>query len=330
MSQMKDFDNILDECLERVMRGETIASCLEAYPEHAKELAPLLETASQTRGALSVTPRPEFRQTAAAEFARAAREMPPAKRGFSLGLRPAWITLIAVLIVLLAGGGTVGAAANSLPDSPLYPVKLATESVRLSLAFSDEGKAELYASFADERVNEIVRMAEAGKVAEVERATERLDDQLLAMSDLTAPAKDTQTAAEETGGFFSMESAPETTPAPTTTTPTTTTPAPTTTTPTTTAPAPTITTPTTTTPPVIITQAPLAAEPRAPGVLDKANLTYPEDEAGLLATVSRQALENLQELYEALDSAPQSVREALLAAIAVADSGYLQVIINLE
>jgi hypothetical protein len=306
MSQMKDFDNILDECLERVMRGETIASCLEAYPEHAKELAPLLETASQTRGALSVTPRPEFRQTAAAEFARAAREMPPAKRGFSLGLRPAWITLIAVLIVLLAGGGTVGAAANSLPDSPLYPVKLATESVRLSLAFSDEGKAELYASFADERVNEIVRMAEAGKVAEVERATERLDDQLLAMSDLTAPAKDTQTAAEETGGFFSMESAPETTPAPTTTTPTT------------------------TTPPVIITQAPLAAEPRAPGVLDKANLTYPEDEAGLLATVSRQALENLQELYEALDSAPQSVREALLAAVEVADSGYLQVIINLE
>jgi len=313
MSKMKDFDNILDECLERVVRGETIAACLAAYPEHAAELEPLLQTASQTRGALAVTPRPEFRQTAAARFAAAAREMPaPEKRGFSLGLRPAWTTLIVVLIVLLAGGGTVGAAANSLPDSPLYSVKLATESVRLTLAFSDEGKAELYASFADERVNEIVRMAAGGKVAEVERATERLDDQLLAMSGLTAPAKDSQASTLESGGFFGVESAPGASPPPETDTP------------------PATTTPATTTPPVTITQVPLAAEPRAPSVLDRANLTDLEDEGGLLATVSRQALDNLQDLYDALASAPESVREALLAAIAVADNGYLQVIINLE
>ena len=36
------FDNIVNECLERLAAGESVMDCLARYPEHADELAPLL------------------------------------------------------------------------------------------------------------------------------------------------------------------------------------------------------------------------------------------------------------------------------------------------
>ncbi|GAI42438.1 unnamed protein product, partial [marine sediment metagenome] len=43
MSKEKEFDNILDECLERLLvNGETIEQCLQSYPEQAANLKPLL------------------------------------------------------------------------------------------------------------------------------------------------------------------------------------------------------------------------------------------------------------------------------------------------
>ena len=34
--ESREFDNILDECLERLLvKGETIEQCLQSYPEHA-------------------------------------------------------------------------------------------------------------------------------------------------------------------------------------------------------------------------------------------------------------------------------------------------------
>ncbi len=46
----KEFDNILDECMERLLfKGETVELCLESYPEQAVELKPLLQTALATK-----------------------------------------------------------------------------------------------------------------------------------------------------------------------------------------------------------------------------------------------------------------------------------------
>ena len=39
------FDKLLDECIDRMTRGETLEQCLAAYPQHAAELKPLLEAA---------------------------------------------------------------------------------------------------------------------------------------------------------------------------------------------------------------------------------------------------------------------------------------------
>jgi hypothetical protein len=188
MKRAREFDDILNECIERVLKGEPVEACLKAYPEHVAELEPLLKTAVDTRNAAAITPRPEFRQQAAYEFQSALRELRPSKRS-SLRWQVRLVTALSlVVIILMAGTGTVAAASNSLPDEPLYTVKLATEDMRLALTPSALGKAELYTQFADKRVDEIIKMADKGKAAQVERVTERMNDQLVAIANLALPA----------------------------------------------------------------------------------------------------------------------------------------------
>ncbi|MFC1994978.1 DUF5667 domain-containing protein [Chloroflexota bacterium] len=196
MKESREFDNILDECLERILaKGETIEECLARYPEEAAELEPLLQTILVTKEAVVIKPRPEFRERARYQFHATLREMEEKReRRFSLfSWQPQWVTaVIVVLVLLLASSGTVAAANNSMPDEPLYPVKLATEAVRVRLTPSTLGKAELYANLADKRVAEIVRMAEKGKPEQVVRVAERLNTHFIAMASLAVPPKEAE------------------------------------------------------------------------------------------------------------------------------------------
>ncbi len=191
MKKRKEFDNILDECLERILtRSETIEQCLASYPEQAAELEPLLQTALSTKETLAIKPRPEFRDRARYQLLAELREMEEKRqRRFAFfSWQPRWATaVIAVLILVLASGSTVAAASGSMPDEPLYPVKLATERVQLALTPSALGKAELYAKLADKRVAEIIKMADKGKLKQVEQTTQRLNAQLMAMTTLVSP-----------------------------------------------------------------------------------------------------------------------------------------------
>jgi len=186
MKETKEFNNILDECLERLLvRGETVEQCLVSYPEQADELEPLLRTALEAKEALAIQPRPEFKARARYQFGSALREVKPKRRFFSLGWQPRWaMALSVVLITLLAGSGTVAAAGGSMPDSPLYPVKLATEQVWLTLTPSNMGRAELHAKLADRRVAEIIYMADKGDVQQVEVIAQRLDNHLVMVAGL--------------------------------------------------------------------------------------------------------------------------------------------------
>ena len=186
MEETKEFNNILDECLEQLLvRGETVEQCLASYPEQADELEPLLQTALATKKALAIQPRPEFRARARYQFGSALREVKPKRRFFSLGWQPRWaMALSVVFITLLAGGGTVAAAGGSMPDSPLYPVKLATEQVWLTLTPSNMGRAELHAKLADRRVAEIIYMADKGDAQQVEVIAQRLDNHLVMVATL--------------------------------------------------------------------------------------------------------------------------------------------------
>ncbi len=188
MSKEKEFNNILDECLERLLvKDETIQQCLQSYPEQAANLKPLLQTALTTKKAVAIQPRAEFKARARYQFRSALQEAAsPRSRPF-LGWFPRWVTVVTIVLgVLMMGGGTIAAAGYSMPDNLLYPVKLATEQVQLTLTPSDRGKAKLCAKFADRRVAEIIHMANKGNAQQVEVVTQRLDKRLVMLARLTS------------------------------------------------------------------------------------------------------------------------------------------------
>lgn len=321
MSKMKKFDNILDECLERLIKGESIEACLSRYPEYAAELEPLLRTARNTMKASDIQPRPEFRDRARYEFQAAVREVPVKEgRGFFGSLRPAFVTVIVLAVVLLAGGGVVAAAGNSLPGSPLYSVKLATESVRLALTPSALGKAELNARFADERIHEIIKLAQNGDATLIGATTDRMNRELLAVANLAGVGE----KATENTFLTGMQ-------APTTTSPPATTAAPTTTVTMPTATAPPVPPPTIVLPSPTITVPPAVETRHQAGENDQSveqkNLT--DEQQRLLDTLSQQYSENMQALQAELEKAPESLKPALLHAIEVAQQAYEEALASL-
>ena len=63
-----DFDQILDECVDRINSGESIEKCLASYPEQAEELEPALRAIFDIRAACSFTPQPGAKAVAKQRF----------------------------------------------------------------------------------------------------------------------------------------------------------------------------------------------------------------------------------------------------------------------
>jgi hypothetical protein len=348
MDRAKDFDSILNECIEAIVNeGATVESCLRFHPQYAGELKPLLETVYLASGAASVKPRNDFRIKARYEFQEALREREPRpeRRGF-MWWRPQWVvTLVSVLVLLAGGSGTVAAASGSMPDEPLYPVKLATETVRLALTPSEIGKAEVYASIIDERIEEIARMAEEGKEKELEETTGRLTEQLVVMNGLVGMGGDAAAALEApvTPRITAPPPAPEPAPreeeqpmmslAPSAEKPekamdepeAEASPAPPRQPATAAEGAPIERYELQETPP----PGGSPAEERLPhesAAVDKET----EREANLEALLAQQSAANRERLEEALRNAPESVRERLLRVLETTEAGYEQVLRALE
>jgi hypothetical protein len=349
---MKDepkLEQILNDCLERIAQtGETVEQCLARYPEQAVALEPLLRTAAAIKKISQVQPRSEFRARARYQFREAVHEAASRRQRFSFSFRfPQWaITVSVVAGISLAGGGVVAAANQSLPDSPLYAVKLATEEMRLNLTTSPGGKAGLYAQLADWRVSEIAAMADAGNSDGVFRATEQLNSDLAGVAgQLTqlrntfqAVAGDNQglTTTEATsatgGGFFSSSTvaagAAETTmAAPTLTKAATSTTTNSLMTPSLSiaaAPSPVTTTPSVTESQVITTSEDSTV--RASSTVETPNeisTTVNDSRRDMQTVLLEQQTRNLELLYTRLaQAADPDIRTALLQAIAVSQAGY--------
>lgn len=73
------------------------------------------------------------------------------------------ILMVIFLLVFMGTGVTVFAAQSSLPDQPLYGVKLASEDVRTSLSTNNQSRIELAMDFADLRLQEVLQLAAEGK-----------------------------------------------------------------------------------------------------------------------------------------------------------------------
>jgi hypothetical protein len=182
----KRFNDILNDCLERLLvKGETVDQCLAHEPEVAEALEPLLQTAATAKEAITIEPDAVFRAKARYEFRSALQEAAARKQRPISFWRLRWATVVAtLLIVLSAGSGMVAAANNSMPDGPLYPIKLAVEQLQISLTSSPLDKVKLYAELSDRRVAEIIYLTGKGNVELAEVATRQLDHQLKVIASL--------------------------------------------------------------------------------------------------------------------------------------------------
>ncbi|MBM4465701.1 MAG: hypothetical protein FJ014_09155 [Chloroflexi bacterium] len=158
----ENLDHALDEGLTRLLAGDEGVEESLAQPQ----LGPLLRLAREIKALPRPEPNPRALRATQARVREAAKLKQQAGRG---GLFPHWLTgqrvslalarvLAVVIAIALIGFGTVVASADSLPHSPLYPVKRTTERVQLLLTFSPGGKAQLHLSFAERRLNETMRL----------------------------------------------------------------------------------------------------------------------------------------------------------------------------
>jgi hypothetical protein len=177
MRQSTEFDDILNECLERVLHGGTVDECLSRFPQYADKLKPLLDTGLQVKKAASVQPRPEFRANARLQFQATltASKSKPKTPFLDWLKQPQWAAVTAFALLVVLGTATAAVANGSMPDQPLYPVKLAMENIQISLTPSAESRGELYARFLGRRVDEIATMAAENKPDKIALVTNRLD-----------------------------------------------------------------------------------------------------------------------------------------------------------
>lgn len=183
-------EEILEECLKALWRGEGIGNCLARYPQQAQELRPLLEAALRVETAFApLEPHSYFRTRTKYRLLSQ-----PQRQAFPLWRRR-WALAFSPLLLVFLMGGTALAASKSLPDQPLYPVKLATEQVQLSLTTNPGGKAQLQVKLVEKRIEEMGMMAQRNKPQEVERVGERLQSHLRQVQrlspELKGPARDT-------------------------------------------------------------------------------------------------------------------------------------------
>jgi len=319
------FADILDDCLERLTRGETLEQCLERYPDAATELEPLLKTAQATRAALTIQPRSDFRARARYEFRAALDTELTPKRTFSFRPMPRWATALMVISVLLfVGGGTAVVASDSMPDSRLYSVKLVTEKVQLALTPYDMSKAKLCVDQADQRVIEIVYLAGKGDARQIEAVTENLNERLNLLAALVLPEAANDATQSFTAGAEPTAPKEEAMLAP----------APT-------EPLPSLVPSPEEVPPVEETEtSPVDAPPPAEGTTpvpepspqvttDRAGGDWDDDaaveeghRAELKAVVVSKAVDNSSALYRALVNSSEAVKQGLRRAISVSEVGY--------
>ena len=174
----RKIEEVLNECIEQMLADESaVESCVADYPEHAGELTSLVHLAQ----AIRALPRPEPPATALAETqalvlrvaqAKRATERVRSRRSLRLPVPAVWIGRLAwrvaqvavvALVAVILSMGSVTVSAESLPGSPLYPVKRAAEQVQLRVTFDPQQRAALRLTFAERRANEIVALAHRGQ-----------------------------------------------------------------------------------------------------------------------------------------------------------------------
>lgn len=187
----KKLESALDYSIKLLESGATVEDCLRLYPNQRKDLQPLLEAAVCVKqsypGYPELRPSKLYMKTGKAKFLSAIENGVPAiqetERADRAGaklfdisaiLKRAYLvsTAAAAAMVLMLGG-LVHASSGSLPGSPLYGIKRASESVQVALTFDNNAKAQLHYEIAQKRIEEAKQVA---KVGEKKTATDIIKD----------------------------------------------------------------------------------------------------------------------------------------------------------
>ena len=200
-----ELDSILDDCLERMRRGEELESCLATYPDHAEELQSLLIVATDMTqfevprtgqqaaeagrqrmfaaieaGQSKVT---KNNQTISVSIVGIIRYLEQVQNTFISNLSKEFLvmhkTVIAIVLVLVVvfGGSAASAyaAQGSLPGDALYPMKTAIENASVDFSVDSASEVRLYLSLAEKRIVEIESLAAEGRYDDMEKAVERFE-----------------------------------------------------------------------------------------------------------------------------------------------------------
>ncbi|MCX8126111.1 MAG: hypothetical protein N3E40_03065, partial [Dehalococcoidia bacterium] len=99
MRNKEKFDEILNECLEALEKGQSLEACLDRYPEHAQSLRPLLETALAARRVAKLRPRPEFKEAVRRRLREAAGHQVAVEQARRFHLRFGFAGAVALVLV---------------------------------------------------------------------------------------------------------------------------------------------------------------------------------------------------------------------------------------
>jgi len=196
----RGIEDIVDRCVDLVQEGRTVEQCLLLYPEIADELEPLLRVADDLGQLPKPMPRQEALDAALAAAGAASTKASERRRFRQAGdasksprsrvkvVAFRWAAAAAAVLVLTIGLST--ASARSLPGDLLYTLKLATERVAFALTTSPDRRAELRLSFADTRLEELVRTAQADGRINPDLLKRLLNEATLALEDAKPAPED--------------------------------------------------------------------------------------------------------------------------------------------
>ena len=178
----------LNDSINRLQAGQSVADCVAMYPQYAAELESLLAV-----GGVVSWSQPSVTEAAQAEARgqfrfEQALDQPwgqPHSFAFSPLARVA-ASLVLVFAFLATGAGII--AEGSLPGDPLYNIKLLTETLRLSLVNNDPATEALFDARRFDEARAIIELGRAAEmtltgVVEAETSDGMLMDGLLIRTD---------------------------------------------------------------------------------------------------------------------------------------------------
>ena len=213
----QQFEDIMDAALE-ALKSEPATAVLNRYPDQADALAPLLTAAEKVMdwqtavptpatplwhtadratflaqvellGETAVSPSPLLRLKGWLTQKRAVllnRQVQKERKPMNALLARAAAT---VAIIFGLGSGTVVLANDSLPDTPLYPVKLMLEETRMAMTDNPAEQANLQLSLAQIRLQEMSQLMQDGDPVD-EPLLSRLETHLQTSLQLAAQTGD--------------------------------------------------------------------------------------------------------------------------------------------